>query len=272
VAPEGLATAANIDDPELGRLILFDPTNENTPPGFLSGGIQNTHVLVSSDKSKARIVAPNGINSVRMNEELSMDASGKLSGVLECISSGNAANTIRGIRKHSADTDFRKTINRGLSRHTPDATIIDLSTSDDPSANEVKTEIRFDAPDFARRIGKDRLLFRAFVDQSFFAPVPNCSGKARQTLFVLVGCDLLRDIVIHPPEGYVVEELPAELTLKESFGSICLLASEENGAIRLHLQCKMEDMILPPDSYGKVRSFFATLNKALQSTIVLRRK
>ena len=47
--PEGMETGslyAIVNDPKLGRLLFFDPTNEYVPLGYLPWYLQNNHGLV----------------------------------------------------------------------------------------------------------------------------------------------------------------------------------------------------------------------------------
>ncbi len=111
---------ATVAHPRLGRLLYFDPTDEYTPVGSLSGYLQaGFGLLVTPDGGELLQlpVLPAGSNSVNRTVRLTLDASGTVRGDVKEIMLGDAAATERA-RLHATyhDTDVIKRVETLLSQ------------------------------------------------------------------------------------------------------------------------------------------------------------
>jgi hypothetical protein len=89
--PEGLESPAIVDHSELGRLLIFDPTNDITPVGFISDGLCRTNLLVSSASCKGLTRIPETGKGMELVTDVTIDAAGTLSGTLVETKLGVAA-------------------------------------------------------------------------------------------------------------------------------------------------------------------------------------
>ena len=86
--PDGIADSslmATMAHPKLGKLLFFDPTDELTPFGQLSGALQaNYGLLVAPDGGELveSPALPSAMNGIRRTAKLSLTPAGTLTGLL----------------------------------------------------------------------------------------------------------------------------------------------------------------------------------------------
>ena len=81
VSPQTVAPSV-IEHPQFGRLMIFDPTDEMTPPGYLPEYEQDSLALVLAGDSGALLrmpVTPPSANRVEREAEVTLDAEGSIS-------------------------------------------------------------------------------------------------------------------------------------------------------------------------------------------------
>src|SRR5437588_11613019 len=99
--PDGVSEgslAATMIHPKLGKILFFDPTDELTPFGQLSGALQaNYGLLVTPDGGELVELPkqPAAMNSIRRTAKLTLDPNGKLQGEVEELRLGDRASSER---------------------------------------------------------------------------------------------------------------------------------------------------------------------------------
>src|SRR5271167_1548388 len=99
--PEGVSDPSLIairQDPKLGKLLFFDPTNELTPFGQIGGYLQaNYGLLVTPDGGELveLPMQPSAMNSVQRVGKLTLDANGTLKGEVQESRLGDRASSER---------------------------------------------------------------------------------------------------------------------------------------------------------------------------------
>lgn len=111
-------------DPKLGRLLIFDPTDEYTPFGHLRGELQGNYaLLVTADGgSLARLPQlPTLTSGIIRNGKMSLDARGNLKGDVQELRFGDAAMYQRyELRSATKDSDKIKPIETLLAHSLAD--------------------------------------------------------------------------------------------------------------------------------------------------------
>ncbi len=114
--PDGVSDArliATVQDPKLGKLLIFDPTDELTPFGSLHGELQGSYaLLVTPDGGELTRMPqlPPYSSGARRTARLSLDSNGVLKGEVEDERVGDAARWQRGeFRNVEKDSDRIKT-------------------------------------------------------------------------------------------------------------------------------------------------------------------
>ena len=91
-------SATVIHHPRLGRLLIFDPTAEETPVGDLPGYLQGSLALIDakdSDPMMRMPVTPPDTNHLERSVEAQLGADGSMTGVIEERARGQVAETFR---------------------------------------------------------------------------------------------------------------------------------------------------------------------------------
>ena len=97
---EDASLVATIRHPKLGRLLFFDPTDDMTPFGQISGSLQANYGLVVTENGGELLELPReepAMNSIARSGKLTLDTSGTLKGEVEEKRLGDrAANEVTG--------------------------------------------------------------------------------------------------------------------------------------------------------------------------------
>src|ERR1019366_3757391 len=105
---------ATIDDPKLGRLLFFDPTNELTPFGQLSGHLQSNYGLLVRPDGGELVQLPKqspATNGVQRTAKFTVESSGTLKGDVKETRVGDRAASARWtLRAAAQDKDRIKPI------------------------------------------------------------------------------------------------------------------------------------------------------------------
>src|SRR5258705_6607029 len=87
-----------IKHPRLGRLLIFDPTAEDTPVGDLPVYLQGSLALIDSKESDSLLQmpsAPSDMNQLERSAEVELSADGSMTGRIEERASGQTAARFR---------------------------------------------------------------------------------------------------------------------------------------------------------------------------------
>ena len=79
--------------------------------------------------------------------------------------------------------------------------------------------------------------------------------------------------IVNLPEGYVVEELPQPMVLKNDDGTLsCVIASEVNGSmLSSGCQFQVSKIFFSPQEYPILKNFIDEVYKRLQDVIVIKK-
>jgi transglutaminase-like putative cysteine protease len=268
---EGIDSTAVVSDPVLGRLMVFDPTNGHTPVGYLGSMMNKLYFLVSSPDSTGLLQVPELKDSGRQVMNAAIDADGRLYGLFDFADDGDAAGGTRQKCASMSTDAFKRLIAEWLRKNTRDTVLNQFEIIDDLDKNIFRVEVEFDSPNYAKRIGADKLLFRAFMQHFPLSIPPAAQEKPRQTPVALQNQHIYYESSVRIPEGFAVESLPRDITLDETFGRIELRSSVEDGVVHITVSLDLSDTTLPAEEYERLRNFYKIRNKALQATVMLRR-
>ena len=105
---------AVIQHPKLGRILFFDPTDELTPLGQISGNLQDNYGLLVTPAGGELVALPrqpSAMNSIHRSAKLTLDSQGNLQGQVEETRMGDRAWSERyALRKVANDKDRIKPI------------------------------------------------------------------------------------------------------------------------------------------------------------------
>jgi hypothetical protein len=275
--PNGLADpslVATTEDPKLGRLLFFDPTDEITPFGQIRGDLQANYALLVSPAGGELAQLPqqpSNMNSIERIGRLTLDPMGKLKGeVKEVRLGGRAWSERRELRAVSKESDRIKPIENLLAGslsnfHITRATINNLQHTDRPFGFEYS----FESDNYAKNAG-NLLLVRPRVlgikaqglletKEPRRFPI-EFEGPTRDT-------DAFEIII---PPGYEVDELPPPIDADYGFASYHSKTEVKGNVIGYTRTFEVKELSVPVAQAEDLRKFYRIIAGDERNTVVLK--
>lgn len=264
---------ATLQRPRLGRLLFFDPTDELTPFGQISGNLQSNSGL---------LVAPNGgellelpklpvtMNGISRTGTFTLDPSGTLKGEVRELRQGDRAWSQRwALRTVKKDVDQVKPIEdllaSSLSTFTVErASVINLQQSDQPFG----LNYAFEAKGYARKAG-GLLLLRPRVLGSKSSGLLETKEPRR---FPVEFEGLVKDtdtFEIAMPAGYAVDDLPLAVNVDYSFASYHSRTEASGNLIRYTRSFEIKELSVPLSKMEELKKFYRIIAGDERSAAVL---
>lgn len=265
-----------ITHPTLGRLLIFDATDETTPVGDLPDHEQGSLALVVAGDQGALlrmpVVAPEE-NLWRREVVAGLGADGSLTATVRERMAGQSAVSARRLFRGLARNDFEKTIERWVSGGATDATgakFTKIEPADDHGGGRFALDVEFRADHFAQNMQDRLLVFKTAVvarDQKRWLAAPT-----RKHPFVLEAESFDETVRVKLPEGFAVDELPDGVKLDSEFGTYTASYEVKEGHLVFTRTLVQRAVTLPADRYKDVRDFFARVRATEEAPVVLARQ
>jgi hypothetical protein len=272
-APAGYEGDAAIDDPKLGRLLLFDPTDPYTPPGSLPLHEQNSLALIIAgsqgglDRMPPARAAANG--TVR-RIEATVGADGAVKGSLHEDLTGWTAAIQRAALREGGDQEYRKRIEARVTNGIRSGVVADLKTSDLPRESRFQVELQFASPYFAQIMQGRLMVLRPSVLQPV-DPLPFVAPK-RNHPAVISARSWSDTVRVQLPAGFDVDELPEAAKFESPYGSYEAVSKVDKGVLTFTRTLKLNASVVPAADYAKLRKFADQVSGADQAPLVLAKK
>ncbi|NOT59562.1 MAG: DUF3857 and transglutaminase domain-containing protein [Acidobacteria bacterium] len=265
--------ATVIKHPTLGRLLIFDPTDENTQVGDLPDHEQGSWALICSAENGDLVkmpVTPPEANQLERTIEGTLDIEGNLSVTLKENSTGQSAVTERRYFKKASQSEYVKLTERWIARNAPGSTIGKVAPADDAAASKFALEVEFKTPGYAKSMRGRLLMFKA-------APIsrgetPYLAKETRKHPVVLESQAFKETTRIKLPEGFEPDEMPDSIELSESFGKYAASWEIKDGYLHFKRALVLQAATIPVADYAKVRGFFGRVLGAENAPVVLAKK
>jgi hypothetical protein len=275
--PDGLndsSLVATLQDPKLGKLLFFDPTNELIPFGQLPGYLQaNYGLLVTPDGGELIKLPqqPSGMNSIERTAKLTLDPTGTLKGEVKEVRLGERASSERWrLRAVTKDTDRIKPIEELLgnsltSFHITQASIVNLQQTDKPFGFNYS----FESPNYAKNAG-NLLLVRPRV-------IGNKGSGFLETKeprkFPIEFEEPARDTDIFEitiPAGYVVDDLPPAVDADYGFASYHSKTVVTGNVVGYTRTFEVKELSVPVNKAEELKKLYRIIATDERNTVVLK--
>jgi hypothetical protein len=266
---DAIALPAVLTAPQLGRLLIFDPTDPITLLGDLPAQEQGSHALVIAGDRGALLTMPRlsaAANRIESSVGGSVDANGRLTASIERTWFGQAARPLRATETLRGSGDLKKLFERSLSARLG-ATVNKLGTEAKPEQNSITASLDVTAEGFAQSM-QGRLFI---VRPGLLTSGGDYFFKSRQrTVPVRLESDLRRDTIrIKLPAGFKLDELPANAKIESAYGNLEAKWSLQDGEIVMEQTLEIRETVAPVSEYAKVRDFFDKVDGAQAAPVVL---
>jgi hypothetical protein len=267
------SAATVVEHPSLGRLLIFDPTDDNTPVGDLPSHEQGSYALIEAGEEGRLMkmpVTPPEANMLTRTGEVALDAEGGIRARLRELSVGQAAVEKRGIYRELPRKEYVKAVEGWLTRGASGAQVSKVEASDNSKEGSFSLDVEFEAPRFGQSMQNRLLVFKPAVvsrRESLALTKPN-----RKHPVVLRSDAFTEMLTFKLPAGFEVDELPEAVKLDAPFGSYQTNYVVKDGQLSFERKLVIRAGTVPASDYAKVRAFFQKIGSAETSPVVLARK
>jgi transglutaminase-like putative cysteine protease len=264
---------ATVDDPQLGRLLFFDPTDEFVPLGYLPSQLQQNYgLVVTSDSGKLFLLPtlPPATNRLLRTATLTLTPTGNLGGEVNELRWGAPAGDSRAQFIGSSPSDRAKVFEKFLGTFLNNFTLTNASVGnlDQYDAN-FTLHYQFIVQGYAKTAG-DLLILRPRVVGEKGSNI--LTGKPRKYPIEFEGTTLQSDVFdITLPAGYVVDELPQPVEAKCDYATYKSDVEVKDNILHYKRTYEIKGVVVPTEKLPEVRDFFHQVAAAEKSSAVLRR-
>ena len=267
VGPDTKAPAI-LEDPRMGRLLLFDPTDPYVQAGFLPDHEQSSLALIGIGDTGTLIRVP-AAPAVAAARERTVEAilkpDGSISGSFVEKATGEAASQeVTAYRGHS-QTEFTKAIERWVGRSIQGATASGIEVTDRDGEFVLKGQ--FASLRFAQAPQPSMMIFKAALLRH--GDSLRLTEKTRKYP-VEVNPDALQETVrILLPQGFKVDELPQPVQIDSPYGKYQAKWESQVGSVVFSRKLELQAQSVPAAQYGELKKFLDAVYGSADAPVVL---
>jgi hypothetical protein len=260
----------------LGRLLIFDPTDDMTPFGSLRGALQANFGLLVTDSGGELIELPKlapAMNGTRRTAKLSLAPNGTLSGDVNEIRIGDHAAYERyTLRSAATDKDKVKPIESVLAESLSNyrlthATVSNLQHTDQPFLYDYSLVV----DNYAKTAG-NLLLVRPRVLGSRSSALLE-TKEPRKYPVEFQGPALDSDFFeITLPPGYEVSDLPPAVDVDYDFASYHSKSEVAGNTLKYTRKLEVKELTVPVAQLDNLKKFYRIIASDERNTAVLQPK
>ena len=274
--PDGVSSDklyGTIDDPKLGRLLFFDPTNPYVPLGYLPSYLQQSYgLLITQDSGKLVLLPllPAATNRLLRTGTLSLSSAGTLGGEVRELRWGGPAVQTREQFLASSPAERSKVVEGFLGTFLNNFTLTGASVGNLEKYSDALTlDYHFTVEGYAKSAGNLLILRPRVVGEKGSSIL---AGKSRKYPIEFEGTTLQSDVFdITLPVGYVVDELPQPVEAHCDYASYKSDVQVKDNVLHYKRTYEIKGVVVPTDKLPEVRDFFHQVAIAEKSSAVLRR-
>lgn len=259
-----------IENEELGRLLIFDATDDMTPVGDLPESLQGSYGLVMAREKGGLLQMPTTDpleNALVRTVEVSLDKEGSIAGTINEVTKGQSSRSERSLFRRLSASDYEKSIERWLSRGATAAKLEELKPTDDHANASFDLDVKFSAPGYGQVMQGSLLIFRPTIvsrSRSIYL-----TEKERRNPVTLWSNSFRESAVFKLPKGFSVDEMPEPLSLKTEFGTYETSYEVSEGTLTYTRALVTTRTTIPVEDYSNVRDFFTKILAAENAMVVL---
>jgi hypothetical protein len=262
-----------IQHPKLGRLLIFDSTDEDTQLGDLPEDEQGSFALIVAKDDGALVrmpVIPPDANRLERQAEMTLRPDGSMTASISEKSMGQTAVEERRAFRHLTRSEYTNMIEQWITRGAAGARLSKVEPVDNLDGGQFELKIEFAAGAYAQLMQQRLMVFKpaavSRLESLFLTDV------VREQPVVLGSYAFDETVRINLPAGFVVDEMPDPVKLSTSFGTYATTYEVKDSQLIFTRKLMQHATILPVDQYNSVRVFFQKIRAAEQSPVVLARK
>lgn len=258
-------------------LLIFDPTDEETPVGLIRGDLQGAYGNISNgaDSQVLRMpVLPPESGGLIRKGSFALAADGSLAGDIDDVFTGVDAAHERSILKERDAKQVRDSLEEGLSAELPGLSFKGYEFHDSGEFDKpVGLDLHLSATSYAHPAGP-LLLLRPRVMGSIARTLPDVMESNTRKYSIEIGHPGLwrstYDITL--PAGYVVDEMPDPVDVDMDFASYHASVTAKGNLLHYEMVYTVRQVELPADRAPDFRKFELAILSGEKGTAVLKKQ
>ncbi|HVG19360.1 MAG TPA: DUF3857 domain-containing protein [Blastocatellia bacterium] len=270
---DGTQVPTVVNHPSLGRLMVFDPTDDNTPVGDLPEHEQGSFALIIAGDGGALLrmpTTPPEANRLERVAEVVLSSDGSITASLHERAVGQSAVGERSVFRGLSGPDYLKRIEKWIAHGASGATISRVDPSDNRSEGKFALDVNFTAARYGQVMQGRLLVFKpAIVSRRDSLSL---TEGTRKHPVVLESNAYTETVKVTLPEGFEVDELPDAMKIDAPFGTYATNYVVKDGQLNFTRSLILRGATIPVKDYANVRGFFEKMRAAEQAPVVLAKK
>lgn len=268
--PDEYETPNVIEHQGLGRLLVFDPTNEFAVFGDLDNSLQGTKGMLLAGEQSSLVELPRlPLESRAVRREVRANIFlNQINGELLETSFGQQAASERSFA--FTDTDnYQERVYRWLAESIPSVKVANIEEKDDRDQDQFTLSAVFASSGYGKNLRNRTLIFKPILVGRYEA-LP--FGEEERTQSVRLNDYYLEETYeLELPAGFELSEMPEDRSFAEDFGSYDLRFQHdaEKGTLHVERQVKILPSVIPLEQFPALEAFYRSRIKADQSVVVL---
>ena len=259
-----------IQHPTLGRLLIFDATDPQTPIGDLPYYLQGSLALINS-KTETDLVkmptTPPEMNQLERTATLELTADGSVAGNIKELANGQTAVTFRSEFRRMSKPEYTGMIERWLTAGATSARLNKMEPTDHGADGRFSLNVDFSAAMYGQLMQGRLMVFKpAIVSRreglSLTAPT-------RKYPVVLRAVAYSETVSVKLPAGFAVDEVPDAVKIQTPFGSYVTSYEVKGNELIFKRQLSQQATTIAPADYEVVRKFYESIRAAENAPVVL---
>ena len=257
----------------LGRLLIFDATDEQTMVGDLPDEEQGSLALIVAGDAGTLTrmpTMPPESSKLDRTAEVTLSPEGNITVTLKEKSTGQTAVFERALFRNLSPPDYKQVIEEWLARGTTNAKVSRVQPVDDNVEGRFGLDVDFSAASYGQLMQGRLLVFKPAIvsrREALFL-----TEGTRSQPIVLESHAFTETVRVKLPAGFDVDELPDVVKLETAFGSYKTSYDVKDGELVFSRTLAQRAATIPVAQYQSVRSFFEKIRAAEQAPVVLVRK
>jgi len=262
-----------MDHPKLGRLLIFDATDQYTPVGDLPDYLQGSFAVIAAGEagglSKMPIAPPEN-DLLERTVVATLEQDGNLQGTISEKALGQTFVAFRRETREYTPAEYRKGIEGWLTRGATAAQLNDLKYSENADASSFHLDIDFRAPKYGQVMQGRLLVFKPVVVSRRFGT--SLTDAKRSSPIEIESSMLTETASFKLPVGFAVDEVPDAATLETDFGKYTTSYEIKGDQLVFKRSLRLSRTLVPAEKYETVRNFYLKIRDAEQAPVVLIKK
>lgn len=261
-------------DKTIGKLLIFDPTDDLIPFGYLPGQLQANYGLLVTDAGGELIKLPKlgaALNGIRRSANFTLTADGTLTGDVKELRLGDrAAGQRYALRTVSTNQDRIKPIENLLSGSLSNyrithAAVDNLNETGQPFGYEYSVVVE----KYAKTAGNLLLVRPRVLGTKSSALLETKDPRKFPVEFdgPLMDSD---DFEIKLPAGYVVDDLPPAVDVDYEFASYHSKTVADGNTLKYTRWIEVKQLTVPVEQTENLRKFYRIIASDERNTAVIR--